>query len=400
MALTKRSAAVLTRRQFLVGTTATVGTLVLGCSLSQVATPTPAPSRTPDPTSPPATPTPKPAPTLTPVPLRRRAAQMLVAGFPGRAVTQDDPIMRAIRDDGLGGVILFARNIESPAQLAVLTATLRAAAGERTLLIAIDQEGGAVARLNPDSGFPATPTAAKVGRRNDPEYARQVGTAIAGTLAQAGINLNLAPVVDLNINPDNPSIGALGRSFSADSDVVVAMAAEFITGQRAGAVLTTLKHFPGLGSATGDTDREFVDITATWTEAELEPFRRLIAGGQADLVMVSNALNGQLDLRNPASLSAPTLNLLRDDLGWDSVVITDDLMAGALADNYTADEVLRRAIRAGNDLLLLANTAREATDVVQPALDAIEGMVAAGQLDVALIDAAGTRIARLFASSG
>jgi beta-N-acetylhexosaminidase len=320
---------------------------------------------------------------------------MLVAGFPGGAPGPDDPIMRAIRDDGLGGVILFARNIDAPAQLRQLTTTLRDAAGDRRLLIAVDQEGGAVARLNPDKGFPASPSAAKVGRRNDPDYARQAGTAIARTLADAGINLDLAPVVDLNVNPANPSIGALGRSFSANADVVVAMAGEFVTGLRSGAVLATLKHFPGLGSATGDTDREFVDISATWTEAELEPFRRLIAAGQADLVMVSNAFNGQLDLRNPASLSAPTHNLLRDDLGWDGVVITDDLMAGALAANYAADEVLRRAIRAGNDLLLLANTASQAGDVVQPALDAIEGLVAKGQIDEALIDAAGARISAL-----
>ena len=389
----------LSRRQFVVGATAVVGALAAGCSLSQIATPRP--TSTHGPTNPPSTGTPSPAPTpvATPVPLRRRAAQMLVAGFAGSAPAPDDPIMHAIRD-GLGGVILFARNIESPAQLAQLTASLRAAAGERTLLIAIDEEGGAVARLNPDNGFPATPTAAKVGRRNDPGYAHEVGTAIGTTLAGAGINLNLAPVVDLNVNPANPSIGALGRSFSADAGVVVAMAGGFIAGQRERGVLTTLKHFPGLGSATGDTDREFVDITQTWTDAELEPFRQLIAAGQADLVMVSNAFNGQLDLRNPASLSAPTLNLLRGDLGWAGVTITDDLMAGALTANYSANEVLRRAIRAGNDLLLLANTASQAGDVVQPALDAIEGLVAAGQVDEGLIDAAGARIAGLFAHPG
>jgi beta-N-acetylhexosaminidase len=385
----------LNRRAFLAGSTATVGALVLGCSLSEITTPQP--TTTLGPTTPPATrtPAPTPAPTATPAPLRRRAAQMLVAGFPGRTLRHDDPILRAIRDDGLGGVILFARNIESPAQLRELTATLRAAAGERPLLIAIDQEGGAVARLNPQDGFPATPAAARVGRRNDPEYARHVGTAAANAMAQAGINLNLAPVVDLNVNPDNPSIGALGRSYSADSEVVVAMAGGFIDGHRERGVLTTLKHFPGLGSATGDTDREFVDLTATWNDAELEPFRRLIAAGQADLVMVSNAFNGELDLRNPASLSAPTHNLLREDLGWDGVVITDDLMARALADNYAADEVLRRAIRAGNDLLLLANTVSDAGDVVQPALDAIEGLVGNRQLDERILDAAGARISTL-----
>lgn len=324
---------------------------------------------------------------------------MLVCGFPGTTLAADDPIIRAIHDDGLGGVILFARNIESPAQLAQLTSRLRAAAGERPLLIAIDQEGGAVARLNPDNGFPATPSAAKVGRRNDMGHAREVGSAIGRILADAGINLNLAPVVDLNVNPANPSIGALDRSFSANPEVVVAMAEAVIGGQRESGVLTTLKHFPGLGSATGDTDREFVDITATWTDSELEPFRGLIDSGNADLVMVSNALNGQLDMRNPASLSAPTHNVLRDDLGWEGVVITDDLMAGALTDNFAPDEVLRRAIHAGNDLLLLANTARDAGDVAQPALDAIEAMVSSGQLDEQLIDAAGTRITRLIAPS-
>jgi beta-N-acetylhexosaminidase len=322
---------------------------------------------------------------------------MLICGFPGKTLADDDPIIQAIRDDGLGGVILFARNIESPAQLRKLTSTLRAAAGTRPLLIAVDQEGGAVARLNHDNGFPATPTAAKVGRRNDPTYAHEVGTNVGQMLADAGINLNFAPVVDLNVNPANPSIGALDRSFSADPSVVVAMASEVIGGQREHGVLTTLKHFPGLGSATGNTDREFVDITTTWTEAELEPFRLLIAAGNADLVMVGNALNGQLDLRNPATLSAPTHNLLRDDLGWAGVVLTDDLMAGALTANYAPDVVLRRAIRAGNDLLLLANTARDAGDVVQPALDMIESLVSQRQVDEALIDAAGARIARLTA---
>ncbi|MEP7360024.1 MAG: glycoside hydrolase family 3 N-terminal domain-containing protein [Chloroflexota bacterium] len=383
----------LTRREFVVGATAVLGSLALGCSPTQLVTPRP----TVRPTTSPPTPTnpPSPTPSSSPVPLRVRAAQMLVAGFPGKTVGDSDPIIRAIRDDGLGGVILFARNIESPDQLAQLTATLRAAAGARTLLIAVDQEGGAVARLNPDNSFPATPTAAKVGRRNDPIYAHSVGSDIGKMLARAGINLNLAPVVDLNVNPSNPSIGALDRSFSADPTVVVAMAGEVVAGQREHGVLTTLKHFPGLGSATGDTDREFVDITATWTDLELEPFRQLVAAGSADLVMVGNAFNGQLDLRNPASLSAPTHNLLRDDVGWDGVVITDDLMAGAVANNYSQDEALRRAIRAGNDLLLLANTSANAGDVVQAALDAIERLVAQGQVDEGQINEANARIGRL-----
>ena len=330
--------------------------------------------------------------------LRRRAAGMLVVGFRGRSLAADDPIITAIRA-GLGGVILFARNIESPQQLAALTAALRAAAGSRNLLIAIDQEGGAVARLDPTKGFARTPPAAKVGLRNDPAYASQIGARIGDMLSASGINLILAPVVDLNVNPSNPSIGALGRSYSADPDVVVAMAGNVIAAQRQRGVLTTLKHFPGLGSATGDTDKEFVDISSTWTDAELVPFRRLIESGSADVVMMANAFNSTIDERHPASLSAATMSLLRDELGWRGVTITDDLMAGAIKDSYAPEDVLRLAINAGNDLLLLANTATSAPDVVPPALDRIEGLVSAGKVTEAQIDQANARIARLLSGA-
>lgn len=388
----------LTRRKFLIGTTATVGAVIAGCAVDLAGTPSPSAAPTSAPSLiPTVTPSAAPPPTPTPAApsLRRRAAQMLVVGFAGAVLADGDPILRAIREDGLGGVILFARNIESRAQLIELTASLRAAATDRTLLICVDQEGGAVARLGPADGFPDTPSAAQVGRRRDPAYALEVGRSVATTLAEVGVNLNLAPVVDLNVNPQNPSIGALGRSYSADPAVVVEMASAFITAQREQGVFTTLKHFPGLGSATGDTDREFVDVSTTWTDTELEPFRRLIEAGQADLVMVGNALNGQLDRRHPASLSAPTLRLLRDELGWDGVVITDDLQAGALRRNYAPDEVLRLAVGAGADLLLMANTASHAPDVAPGTLDTIVRLVEQGQLDESLIDRAGARLATL-----
>lgn len=392
-------AVTLTRRQFIVGATATVGSLALGCSLSDIAIPAPTTSLTPTITPLPS-PTPSPGPTAPAVPLRRRVARMLVCGFRGRELAADDPILRAVRVDDLGGVILFARNIESAAQLADLTATLRAAAGERTLLIAVDQEGGAVARLGPEDGFGQTPSAAQVGRRGKSDYALEVGRAVADMLAGAGINLNLAPVVDVNVNPDNPSIGALGRSYSADPDIVVEMAAGFIAGHRERGVLTALKHFPGLGSATGDTDRKFVDVSGTWSQRELEPFRQLIDARLTDMVMVGNALNGQLDAHHPSSLSASTGGVMREHLGWDGVSITDDLMAGAIRDSYPSAEALRLAIAAGNDLLLLANTGSRPPDVVPGTLDAIVGLVEKGELDEVLIDRATARIATLLTRTG
>jgi beta-N-acetylhexosaminidase len=323
----------------------------------------------------------------------------LIVGYRGTVFSPTSAMAHAI-DAGIGGVILFARNIVSPDQLSALSGAMRERAGDRPFLIAVDQEGGAVARLGPDDGFPATPSEADLGRQDDPAVAQQTGAATGKTLARMGINFNLAPVVDLNVNPTNPSIGALGRSFSADPDVVVEMATAVIAGLHQQSVLATLKHFPGLGSATGDTDREFVDVTATWTRLELEPFARLIADGVPDAVMVANALNGQLDKKYPSSLSAATVDLLRGQLGWDGVAITDDLQAGALRDSYSSEEVVRLALGAGDDLLLFANTQVYRADIVSATVDMIVNLVEGGQVDEARIDASVARIERMIRRSG
>lgn len=329
-------------------------------------------------------------------------ASLLVVGFRGLEISADDPIVRAIRDEGLGGVILFdrdqqtgePRNIVSPEQLRDLTAALREAAG-RPLWIAVDQEGGRVARLGPQNGFPATPSEAEIGETGDPDEARRLGGATASTLKSMGIDLNLAPVVDLNVNPENPSIGALGRSFSADPDVVVDLADAVIRGHHDEDVLTCLKHFPGLGSATGDTDRGFVDVSATWTPRELEPFARLVASGVADMVMVANALNRNLDPDLPSTLSQATVGRLRSDLGWGGVVITDDLQAGALTGAYGDDEIARLAVAAGNDFLLFANQQVYVPDVATRTIDIVVRLVEAGQIDESQIDASVARVQAL-----
>jgi beta-N-acetylhexosaminidase len=319
---------------------------------------------------------------------------MLLVGYRGTTLGADGDMARAVRDDGIGGVILFERNIRSPKQLLALTSALRDAAGDRQLLIAVDQEGGAVARLGPANGFPPTPSEAEVGA-GTALNARRVGAATGSTFKQVGINLNLAPVVDVNVNPANPSIGALGRSFSADPEVVIEMASNVIAGLHGAGVMATLKHFPGLGSATGDTDHQFVDVTATWTRRELKPFSQLVADELPDAVMVANALNGQLDPQNPSTLSAPTVALLREQLGWDGVVVTDDLQAAALRDAYLPADIVRLALAAGNDLLLFANTQLYEADVVSATIDAIVRLVEDGTVSEAQIDASAARLARM-----
>jgi beta-N-acetylhexosaminidase len=390
--------AVLTRRRFLGASMAAVAALVAACTPAVPATTsTPRPTMTPTPSPTPRltpSPTASPSPTTMPLSLRQSAARLLLVGYKGAVFDAASDMARAVRDLGIGGVLLFGRNVKSPEQLLALTTALREAAGDRPFLIAVDQEGGKVARLGPENGFPATPSQAEVGSGTASE-ARQIGAATGATLAGMAINLNLAPVVDVNVNPTNPSIGALDRSFSSDPTVVTEMATAVIRGLHGAGVMATLKHFPGLGSATGDTDHEFVDVTATWTRNELKPFSQLIASDLPDAVMVASALNGQLDAHYPSTLSAPTHALLREQLGWDGVVVTDDLQAGALRDSYPTADITRLALLAGNDLLLFANMQLYEADVAAATIDAIVGLVEAGTISRDQIDASVARLERM-----
>jgi beta-N-acetylhexosaminidase len=344
------------------------------------------------------------APSAAPGPtLREKIAGLIVIGFRGSALAQVPWLRTALMETGLGGVILFdrdqqtgaQRNVRSPAQVATLVHDLRAAAGHRRILVSVDQEGGLVTRLSPVHGFPAVASEADIGR-GTVARARTWGRGIAKTLATAGINLNFAPVVDLNVNPKSPAIGALDRSFSADPDVVVEMATEEIDAHRAAGVRTTLKHFPGIGSSTANTDFGVADVTKTWTRRELEPFQRLIQAGTADMIMAGHVVNGQLDPAHPASLSkAIVTDLLRGELGWTGPVVTDDLQAAAIDKAFGFDEAIVLALEAGNDLLLLANQQRYDPRILGKAIDAVAAAVKTGRLTEARVDEAYERVGLL-----
>jgi beta-N-acetylhexosaminidase len=337
------------------------------------------------------------------IPLRRRIASLLVVGFRGLTVATGDPIAVAI-EQGLGGVILFdrhqatggIRNIESPDQVRRLTADLQRRAGGRPFIVAIDQEGGVVTRLSPKWGFPAVASEADIGATGDDKAVTTWANGLADTLASVGVNLNLAPVVDLDVNPTNPAIGALGRAFSADPDVVTRCAGIEMQAHRERGIRTAIKHFPGLGSATANTDFGVADVTKTWTEAELDPYRSLIAHGLVDVIMAGHLVNGQLDTEHPASLSKSTVTgLLREPLDWDGPVITDDLQAGAITDAFGLEEAVTLALNAGNDLLLFANQQTFDPDITPRVLDLIERLVADGKIPESRIDEAARRVARL-----
>jgi beta-N-acetylhexosaminidase len=333
--------------------------------------------------------------------------QMLLVGFRGTTAETSRAVIDDIAQRSLGGVVLFSRdqptgdpvrNIVSPAQLSDLTAALQQASTESEaglpLIVSVDEEGGLVARLDPAHGFPATESAAALGARDDPAYTRRAGMAIADTLRSAGINLNLAPVVDLDVNPDNPIIGVLDRSFGASPQLVTRQAAAFIRGHHDRGVLTTLKHFPGHGSSTADSHMGVVDVTDTWSPVELEPYRNLIPDGLADTILTAHVFNAQLDAENPATLSQSTIDgLLRGDLAYDGVVISDDMQMGAIRQAYGYEDAVRLAILAGVDVLTIANQQVFERNIVDRTIGIILGLVDSGAISEARIEESWRRIA-------
>lgn len=321
--------------------------------------------------------------------LHRQIGQMIMAGFRGLALSDSMPVAEDLREGRLGGVILFdydvpsdsaLRNIRSPEQLRGLTRGLQRRSAV-PLLIAVDQEGGTVSRLKSRFGFPPTVPARHLGAQAGLDSTRRYARLTARTLEEAGINMNLAPVVDLNRNPDNPVIGALGRSFSAEPAEVVRHARAWIRAHRRRGIITSLKHFPGHGSSEGDSHLGVVDVSESWHRDELIPYRELIGEGLADAVMTAHIFNSRLDPRWPATLSERTISgVLRDSLGFGGVVISDDLQMKAIRGEYGLETTIRRCLRAGVDLLVFANNSVYEPMIARRAHAIIAGLVARGEV--------------------
>lgn len=324
--------------------------------------------------------------------LREMAGQLLLIGFRGLEARPDDAIVQDVRARRVGGVILFdfdlpsqsgVRNIESPDQVARLTGQLRETArqaGGPPLFIAVDVEGGRVNRLKPKFGFPDLPSAAALGRQ-DLSAVRQAGDLVGRTLAGVGVNLDFAPVLDVNVNPDNPVIGKLERSFSGQPDAVAVRGLAFAEGLRGRGVLTAVKHFPGHGSSRQDSHLGVTDISWTWTEAELKPFRHAIHAGLADMVMTGHLFNEFLDPDHPATLSRRVItNLLRRDLGFQGVVVSDDMQMKAITSQYGLERAIELALNAGVDILLFGNNLDYDPDIARKALAIMERLVEEGRV--------------------
>lgn len=333
--------------------------------------------------------------------IEQKIGQLFLLGFEGEDIDASHPVAADICRRNLGGVILFDRslaqkkvhnNIRSASQVKALIATLQGLA-QTPLLIGVDQEGGKVRRLKPERGFPATASAAELGQKNDSTLTTIHALTSADTLQAMGINLNLAPVVDLNSFPENPVIGGLDRSFSPSADRVSAHAGHWIEAHRSRGVLSCLKHFPGHGSSRSDSHQGFTDITETWNEDELQPYRELIGSDLADAVMSGHLFHKGLDPTHPATLSSRIITkLLRQELQFTGVVISDDLQMKAITDRYGLEEAACLALAAGVDLLIIGNNLAYDPDILARIIPAVLQAIDSGMIPERMIHEAYARV--------
>ncbi len=319
--------------------------------------------------------------------LEQKIGQTMIIGFDG--TTADPDLLRMVREYHIGGVILFARNVQSPAQVAGLVNDLQEAArqsGHPGLFIAIDQEGGIVARLTEDKGFTEFPSAMAITATGDPQNAYRMAAAMAAEMRAVGVNVDFAPDLDVNNNPDNPIIGI--RSFSADPQEAAQYGVAFLQGLQENGVLAFGKHFPGHGDTSVDSHIDLPLVPhdrARLDEIELVPFRAAIAADVAG-IMTAHVTFPAIDPTPglPATLSRPALTgLLREELGYDGLIVTDSLEMGALAANgYPPEKGAVLALAAGADLLLFNRDHAMHRQAFANLLQAVkEGEISENQLD-------------------
>ena len=295
--------------------------------------------------------------------LEQMAGQMIVVGFQGNDVSDKSvkAVAAEIAAGELGGVMYLKPNVKSLDAVKAMNALFHAAAPDLPPFITLDQEGGAVERLTRAVGFEELPSAAVIAANSSPAEAEVVYTRMAERLAALGFSVNFGPVADLAVNPDNQVIARYGRSYGKSAEVVAAYDEAFVAAHHRAGLITALKHFPGHGSSTADSHEGFVDISKTWSPAELEPYRILFGDGYSDMVMVGHLYHkdyaGPGGGKLPASLSPDWIEgVLRGQLGFRGVVVSDDLEMGAIRKIYDMHDTVVRAVKAGTDVLLFSNT--------------------------------------------
>ncbi|MDR1726032.1 MAG: hypothetical protein LBR28_06555 [Bacteroidales bacterium] len=343
--------------------------------------------------------------------LIKQIGQMLIVGFRGTELKSDMTVYKLITNYNIGGVILFdydvpskgkkLRNIENPKQLQKLCEDLQKVSNYH-LFISIDQEGGKVNRLKEKNGFPASVTAQYLGDNNKPQITSSYAARTADLLKTLAINLNFAPCVDLNINSNCPIIGSMERSFSSNPQIVTSNAKIWIEEFKKKGIISVIKHFPGHGSSNNDTHKGATDVSNNYDTNELIPYQILIKEGDVDMIMTSHIFNSYFDKDYPATLSYLTLtNVLRVKLGFNGVIVSDDMAMGAIAKEYNFDFALQKAIEAGVNMFIFSNNGDKYDEnIAEKAITTIYQLVKNHKLDRKYITESAAKIEILKAKYG
>lgn len=341
--------------------------------------------------------------------LRHKVAQMLIMGFDGSSLSEANTLKSWLQYAPLGGVLLFdydlklkkaGKNLIHRPQIKTLLKDIQAFNQANNpdappLFTAIDYEGGAVDRLKNIEGSVATLSARQQAALATPDFEDYIAS-MANTLHTLGFNLNFAPVVDLNLLENEGIIGQLQRSFSSDALVVAAKAQSFIEGFAKAHIATCYKHFPGHGSASGDTHTGFVDVSQTFNQDELQPYLTLSQNDCCPvMVMTAHVINRVLDPEGlPATLSKKILTeLLRKKMHYQGVIVSDDLQMQAISKHFSLDKALELSINAGSDMLIIANQLDNIGAI--EVIDKVVHLVNTGIIPVSRINEANQRINKL-----
>ncbi len=318
--------------------------------------------------------------------LDEKIGQMIMAGIEGTTPTPET--INLIEDYKVGGIIFFSDNLTSYSQSLHFINGLKRinAVNKVPLFLSVDQEGGRVRRL---PGLEELPTNKDIGLRNDPELSYRIGNILAQELKAFGMNVNYSPVIDVNSNPDNPVIG--DRAFGDDPNLVSKLGIQTMKGMEDENIIPVIKHFPGHGDTSVDSHLELPRIDKSLHELheiELVPFIKAIDAG-AEVVMVAHILFSQLDSEYPSSMSKPIItDLLRKELGFEGVIVTDDMMMDAIENHYEAGEAAVQSVKAGNDIILISEHYEEIVE----SFEAIKSAVESGEISEDRIDESVQRI--------
>jgi beta-N-acetylhexosaminidase len=329
--------------------------------------------------------------------LKEKIGQMILIGLPTNKIDTSSIFYKDIREGKAGGITMYERHLtpeHAAENLKQLIFDYQKVAPV-PLFVTITQEGGIVNRLKPKYGFPHMPSAQYLGNLPHADSTKWYSDNIAYTLSRLGINVNFAPVLDIYM-PTNPVLGSRERTFSVHTSIITKHAAELVKSHRYFGVGTVVKHFPGHGSSTEDSHLGMTDVSNTWKQSELEPYRSLMKQGLVQAVMTAHIVNQKLDpSRLPATLSKKIITgLLRQQLGFNGVVFSDDMHMKAITSEYGLKEAVTLAINAGVDVLLFSGNS-EAVSSAGELVAMINTLVKEGKIKEQRIDESYRRIMKM-----